>query len=356
MTFLQATSDAAGRFTVERVPIAKGQSDDTFLMAVVTKDGFGGLDADGGLNSRGFDLPIDAGTPRDVGKIRLGKGHAIRLRVVGPQEEPLVGALVEPLGFAASTQADVTDEKGECEIRNLKNGPQEFIARYGNLFAQAKLIVGGPSGQATLYLKSINSPAIQPVAATKQLEPVQPGDSSPEWKVAAWSDGRSRKLGDFRGKIVVLDFWGTWCGPCIEAVPTLKELEKKYKDQGVVFLSIHTAGTQMKQVQELMRQLEWEVPAGLDEGEDVRGGTTIQRYGVAGFPNVVVIDRAGKVQFNMGALGTEAFMKKMKEAAAALSIAFPESKETPFEEVRQGRSRIVGRIYSDAIDAALTAR
>lgn len=348
MTLLRATSDAAGRFAVERVPIAKGKSDNTVLSAFVTKEGYGGLD------SPRFDLPIDPQTPRDVGQIRLGKGHSIRLRVVGPQDEPLIGAMVNPYGYAASTQAATTDEKGECEIRNLENGIQQFDARYGNLFGQAKLIVGGPSGQATLYLKPINPPA-RPVAATKELEPVQPGDSAPEWKVAAWSDGRSRKLADFRGKVVVLDFWGTWCGPCILAVPTLKELEKKYKDRGVVFLSIHTAGTAMKQVQELMRQLEWDVPAGLDEGEDVNGGTTVQRYGVNSFPGFVVIDRAGKVHFNDRALGPEAGVKRMKEAAAALSIPFP-NEETPAEEALKIQSRIFGRLYSDAIDAALATR
>ncbi len=356
MTFLRATSDAAGRFAVERVPIAKSQPDNTVLSVIVTKEGYGGLDARGGLGSPGFDLPIDAQTPRDVGQIRLGKGHSIRLRVVGPQDEPLVGALVTPSGgYAARQQAVTTDEKGECEIRNLKKGLQQFDARYGNLLAQTKLMVGGPSAQATLYLKPLNPPA-QPVAATKQWEPVQPGDSAPEWKVAAWSDDRSRKLADFRGKVVVLDFWGTWCGPCLQAVPMMKELEKKYKGQGVVFLSIHTAGTQMKQVQELMRQLEWDVPAGLDEGEDAAGGTTVQRYGVEAFPNVVVVDRGGKVHFNTGAIGPEAGMKKLKEAAAALSIPFPLNEQTPAEEALEIQSRIFGRLYGDAIDAALAAR
>jgi beta-lactamase regulating signal transducer with metallopeptidase domain/thiol-disulfide isomerase/thioredoxin len=348
MTSLRATSDATGRFAVERVPIAKGKSDNTVLIAFVTKEEYGGLD------TPRFDLPVDAETPLDVGQIRLGKGHSIRLRVVGPQDEPLIGAMVNPIGYAASTQAATTDEKGECEIRNLKKGVQQIDARHGNLLAQTKLVVGEPSAQATLYLKPFNPPA-QPVAATKKLEPVQPGDSAPEWKVAAWSDGRSRKLGDFRGKVVVLDFWGTWCGPCLQLIPTMKELEKKYKGQGVVFLSIHTAGTPIKQVQELMRQLEWDVPAGLDEGEDLNGGTTVQRYGVNSFPGFVVIDRAGKVHFNDRALGPEAGVKRMKEAAAALSIPFP-NEETPVEEALKIQSRIFGRLYSDAIDTALVAR
>src|SRR5262249_18815291 len=156
--------------------------------------------------------------------------------------------------------------------RNLKKGLLQFDARYGNLLAQTKVIVGGPSAQATLHLKPMNPPPAKLAATTKHL---QPGDLAPEWKIAAWSDGRSRELADVRGKVVVLDFWGTWCGPCVQAVPTMKELEKKYKGQPVAFLSIHTAGTLMKEVQGLMQQLEWNVSAGLDEGEDAAGGTTV---------------------------------------------------------------------------------
>ena len=52
------------------------------------------------------------------------------------------------------------------------------------------------------------------------------------------STGKIIRLSDFKGKVVYIDFWGTWCSPCIEEIPDALELQKKYNDQPVVFLYV----------------------------------------------------------------------------------------------------------------------
>src|ERR1051325_5245853 len=47
------------------------------------------------------------------------------------------------------------------------------------------------------------------------------------------SDGRMIKLSDYRGKVVLIDFWGTWCGPCRQSIPGIRDLYKKYGPQGL---------------------------------------------------------------------------------------------------------------------------
>lgn len=59
------------------------------------------------------------------------------------------------------------------------------------------------------------------------------------WKVL---DGPDQKIGDFEGKVIVLDFWATYCPPCIEEIPHLRELQGKYGDRGFQVIGLHVGG------------------------------------------------------------------------------------------------------------------
>ncbi len=139
---------------------------------------------------------------------------------------------------------------------------------------------------------------------TPDKTPVMPGEIAPEWKVTAWTDGESRKLADYRGQVVVIDFWGTWCNPCRQLVPVLKRLQEKYAAKGVVFLAIHTAGTEMRAVKKDLEEEDWSIPTGLDRGESIESGETVSRFGVIGYPTIVVVGRDGRVVFNSSAVMT----------------------------------------------------
>lgn len=68
-----------------------------------------------------------------------------------------------------------------------------------------------------------------------QLIPANHAPAAPYWELAGL-DGKARKLPDFRGKIVILDFWDTWCPPCRKEIPGFIELQKQYGSQGLVVL------------------------------------------------------------------------------------------------------------------------
>jgi thiol-disulfide isomerase/thioredoxin len=111
---------------------------------------------------------------------------------------------------------------------------------------------------------------------------------SPDWDANDIA-GRSHSLRDYRGKIVVLDFWSCNCGPCIEAMPYLNQLEEIYVNDPVVFLGMNT-GDSPNDVRKKMEQMH------LKNTQLLVGGKSM--YNVAAIPVFVIIDKEGIVRFH----------------------------------------------------------
>ena len=107
--------------------------------------------------------------------------------------------------------------------------------------------------------------------------------------------GKTRRLSDFRGKYVLLDFWGTWCGPCVGEIPHLKEAYDKYRDRGFEILGMDREMDEKKTV-EIVRQFLSEKGATWTEAttESIKD-LVEKRFRIMAYPTTILLDPKGRI-------------------------------------------------------------
>ncbi|MBI3989423.1 MAG: TlpA family protein disulfide reductase [candidate division NC10 bacterium] len=110
------------------------------------------------------------------------------------------------------------------------------------------------------------------------------------------TDPKLIRLSDYRGKVVLLNFWATWCPPCRLEMPTMEQVYREYKRRGLEVLAVSLdtghAAVVAVQVAEFMKELKLTFPALLDPKMEVA-----RRYRLVGLPTSFLIDRQGRIRF-----------------------------------------------------------
>lgn len=129
------------------------------------------------------------------------------------------------------------------------------------------------------------------------------------------SDGRRISLDDLHGKVVLIDFWATWCGPCREALPHMKELTRKFQGQPLLVLSISLDDDE-KKWREFVSKNEMSWPQYRDGGFS---GPIAKRFSVEAIPHTFTIDADGVLQDeHIGDASIEGKIKKLIARAREL--------------------------------------
>ncbi len=127
------------------------------------------------------------------------------------------------------------------------------------------------------------------VIAGAMREPiVNAGDTAPKFKVVTDS-GRTLTRGDFGGKVLVLNFWATWCPPCIEEIPSLDALQRQFGKQGLVVLAISVDKNE-KTYRDFLKRANVSFQTARDPEADISSS-----YGTYKYPETYLVDRDGKV-------------------------------------------------------------
>ena len=182
----------------------------------------------------------------------------------------------------------VIDDKGEFKLKNVPFGPY---------LLQGKL--SGKSGEknyeADLYASIEVEKKVDHVDLgeidIELLPRLLAGDMAPDFTLASLDD-KEVKLSSYRGKYVLIDFWATWCGPCIAATPKVKKVYEKYAAQGkleVIGVSLDDDKVAPADyVKE--KEIKWvQAFAGPEEN------AAVTEYGVQGIPSFWLIDPDGKI-------------------------------------------------------------
>lgn len=149
------------------------------------------------------------------------------------------------------------------------------------------------SGCDTANKESVNNNT-QPVAETttsNQDTSNKKFKKAPDFTLTTM-EGNTFTLSDHKGKIVVLNFWATWCAPCREEIPDFMELHKELKEQGIMFAGISVDKEGWQKVRPYAKDMEINYPIMVNNGKVSR------QYGpIRAIPTTFIINKKGRVEY-----------------------------------------------------------
>jgi thiol-disulfide isomerase/thioredoxin len=120
-------------------------------------------------------------------------------------------------------------------------------------------------------------------------EKTSPAGLAPDFTLKTL-DGQEITLSGLKGKVVLLDFWATWCGPCRESIPHLIQLYKNHRENGFELIGMDVGERDVETVRSFVKSMDIPYPIVVAPDDVVRS------YRVSGIPATILIDKDGKIR------------------------------------------------------------
>jgi thiol-disulfide isomerase/thioredoxin len=170
-----------------------------------------------------------------------------------------------------------------------------------------------PPQQAKLVAKFTNPAAAQEAEMNALVQKYE-GKPALDFNLKT-HDGKDISLAGLRGKVVVVDFWASWCGPCKRVMPIIQEIHEKYGDKGVVVLAVDTWDAKADCDQFLKDNSNYTMSVLMDPAEkNTDASVATKLYGVHGIPTTLIIDKEGIVRtYAIGSHERSFYMDALKK-------------------------------------------
>jgi thiol-disulfide isomerase/thioredoxin len=148
----------------------------------------------------------------------------------------------------------------------------------------------------------------EPVHAASTVKEVSTRKAAPEFTLKD-ADGKMVKLSDYKGKVVLLNFWATWCGPCKIEIPWFKEFETNYKNKGFAVLGVAMDDEGWEAVRPYLEQqrVNYRVLMGTEPVGALYGG-------VESLPTTFLVDREGRIAAtHIGLVSKSVYVNDLKD-------------------------------------------
>ena len=130
--------------------------------------------------------------------------------------------------------------------------------------------------------------ALLVLASSAQAVSLQ--ESAPDFTLKSL-DGSNLRLEEYRGQVVLINFWASWCGPCRQEMPLLDRLHQRYEDTGFAVLGVNVEG-EVGPARDIVDKTKVSFPVLIDTGQQVS-----ERYNLEAMPSTIVVDRDGVVRY-----------------------------------------------------------